>query len=124
MAQRKNKSSRSPRIPKIRGFHAHVYYDKKTRDAAARIRRALGKKFSVQLGRWHDEEVGPHTQSMYQVVFSAEQFGEVVPWLMLNRKGLNILVHPQTDNGLKDHLDRSLWLGRKLRLKTNVLGEG
>ena len=124
MAQRKSKSPGKSRAPKIRGFHAHVYYDKKTRAAAARIRRALGEKFSVQLGRWHDEQVGPHTRSMYQVVFSEKQFGEIVPWLMLHRRGLNILVHPQTGNGRKDHLDRSLWLGKKLRLKTDVLGGG
>jgi aromatic ring-cleaving dioxygenase len=101
---------------KITGFHAHVYYDSSNRDAAARVREGLGSQFNVQLGRWHDKPVGPHPQSMYQVVFSPDQFGKVVPWLMLNREGLDVLVHPETGDNVIDHLDNALWLGKKLKL--------
>ena len=38
-----------------------------------------------------------------------EEFGKVVPWLMLNREGLSVLVHPSTGDGYGDHLVRSLW---------------
>ncbi len=110
--------------PKITGFHAHIYYDPTTRDAAARVREGLGARFDVQLGRWHDEPVGPHTKAMYQVVFSPDQFGEVVPWLMLHREGLDVLVHPETGDSARDHLDRSLWLGEKLKLNIPALGRG
>ena len=106
-------------VGKIKGFHAHIYYDAKTRDVAARVRKGLAK-FDVQLGSWHDEPVGPHPKSMYQVVFSPEQFGKVVPWLMLHREGLDVLVHPSTGDGEGDHLNRSLWLGEKLKLKIGV----
>lgn len=105
---------------KIKGFHAHVYYDPKTRDAAQRMREGLAK-FEVRLGSWHDSPVGPHPKSMYQVAFSPEQFGEVVPWLMLHREGLDVLVHPETGDALGDHLERSLWLGKKLGLNVEVL---
>ena len=64
-------------------------------------------KFAVQLGSWHDEPVGPHPKSMYQVVFSPDQFGQVAPWLMLNREGLDILVHPETDDSVAGHLRKS-----------------
>jgi DOPA 4,5-dioxygenase len=102
---------------KIVCFHAHVYYDTSTRAAAARVREGLAARFAVQLGGWHDGPVGPHTKAMYQVVFSPSQFGEVVPWLMMNREGLDVLVHPHTDNSVRDHLEHSLWLGNKLKLK-------
>lgn len=109
---------------KIKNFHAHIYYDPETRDAAARVRRGLAAGFNVQLGSWHDEPVGPHPKSMYQAIFSPEEFGSIVPWLMLNREGLTILVHPSTGDGLGDHLDRSLWLGDKLKLVESSLRRG
>lgn len=58
---------------------------------------------------------------MYQVAFLPHQFGEVVPWLMLNREGLDILVHPETGDDVKDHTDNSLWLGEKLQLNIEFL---
>ena len=53
----------------IEGFHAHIYYNPETRPAAERLREAIGAGFAVQLGRWHDQPVGPHPVSMYQVAF-------------------------------------------------------
>ena len=108
----------------IKGYHAHIYYDPKTRDAAARVRSGLGANFQVQLGSWHDEPVGPHLQAMYQAVFAPQEFGKVVPWLMLHRKGLSVLVHPSTGDGYGDHLERSLWLGEKLKLNETALRRG
>jgi len=108
----------------IRGYHAHIYYDpKKTREAAARVRTGLAA-FNVQLGSWHDEPVGPHLDAMYQVAFAPEEFGRVVPWLMLNRERLSVLVHPSTGDGHGDHLERCLWLGDKLKLNESALSRG
>jgi len=110
--------------PLVKAYHAHIYYDPKTtRDAAARVRAGLAH-FNVQLGSWHDEAVGPHLDAMYQAVFSADEFGRVVPWLMLNREGLSVLVHPSTGDGYADHMIRSLWLGERLRLNEAALQRG
>jgi len=68
----------------IVGFHPHIYFDTDSRDAAARVREGLSR-FEVQLGRWDDKPIGPHPQAMYQVAFLPQQFGKVVPWLMLHR---------------------------------------
>jgi DOPA 4,5-dioxygenase len=107
--------------PVVRGYHAHIYYDpKKSRETAARVRAGLAQ-FNIQLGSWHDEPVGPHLDAMYQAVFTAEEFGKVVPWLMLNREGLSVLVHPSTGEGYGDHLVRSLWLGERLQLNAAAL---
>lgn len=105
----------------ISGYHAHVYYSAASRDAAARLRAALGEHFAVQLGRWHDEPVGPHPVSMYQVAFVAAEFPRVVPWLMLNRGKLNILVHPLTGDDYEDHAHFALWLGKPVKLDLAVL---
>ena len=38
-------------------------------------------------------------------------FAEAVPWMMLNRGDLNILVHPITGDDVADHGENALWLG-------------
>ena len=105
----------------ITGFHAHIYFDTASRDAAAHVREGLSARFDVQLGRWHDKPIGPHPKAMYQVAFLPERFGKVVPWLMLNREGLDILIHPETGDDVADHMDHSLWLGEKLELDIEFL---
>jgi len=104
----------------INFYHAHVYYDGASRQAAARLREALESRFEVEMGRWRDEPVGPHPQPMYQVKFAVGEFARIVPWLMLNRLGLTILVHPGTNDALRDHAMRALWLGEKLQLRLDV----
>lgn len=58
---------------------------------------------------------------MYQLAFAPEEFGRIVPWLMLNRCGLDILIHPQTGDGYADHTEHACWLGAKLPLRLEVL---
>jgi aromatic ring-cleaving dioxygenase len=105
----------------IKVFHAHIYFDQTSREIAARIREDLGKQFEVKLGRWHEQPIGPHPKSMYQVAFTPDHFGAIVPWLMLNHQGLDILIHPETGNDVKDHSDNALWLGEKLTLNLEFL---
>lgn len=106
---------------KIEDYHAHIYYDAATRDVAAELREDIDYKFTVELGRWHDEPIGPHPQSMYQVKFATKEFPRIVPWLMLNRSGLSILVHPNSGDAYQDHATNALWLGNKLKLRLDVL---
>jgi aromatic ring-cleaving dioxygenase len=112
----------NPRDPQeIRGYHAHVYYEPSSRDSAAKLREQLERAFTVEMGRWRDEPVGPHPQAMYQVKFDPAEFPRIVPWLMLNRAGLTILVHPDTGDAYQDHSQNELWLGEKLKLRLDVL---
>jgi len=105
----------------IKNFHAHVYFDPNTRETATRVRDGLAERFDVELGRWHDKPVGPHPQSMYQVKFAPEEFGKLVPWLMLHHQELDVLIHPSTGDDVGDHTDRALWLGEKLALNIAFL---
>ncbi|HUZ75050.1 MAG TPA: DOPA 4,5-dioxygenase family protein [Stellaceae bacterium] len=105
----------------IKGYHAHIYYTAETRAAAARLRAGMGARFHAVLGRWHDEPVGPHPIAMYQVAFETAEFERIVPWLMLNRDGLDILVHPMTGDAYLDHSRNALWLGTPQTLRLEVL---
>jgi aromatic ring-cleaving dioxygenase len=108
---------------RISEYHAHVYYEPAaSRDRASAIREHIGTNFpEVLLGRWHDQPVGPHTWAMYQVAFPPDLLSRILPWLMLNRLGLSVLLHPSTGDDYTDHTDHAAWLGEPLPLKLEVL---
>jgi DOPA 4,5-dioxygenase len=109
-------------LAEIASYHAHLYFDPaRERETALALRDAIAERFSVRLGTIWDKPVGPHSRAMYQVAFAPELFGAFVPWLMLNRRGLSVLVHPNTANQRRDHLDDALWLGEPLSLKGEAL---
>jgi DOPA 4,5-dioxygenase len=111
-------------ISRISSFHAHIYYDPRTtRRAAERLRERVAERFVVRNGNWHDVPVGPHPQAMFQISFAKELFTSIVPFLMLNRDGLTILVHPNTDRPKNDHLVHALWMGSVLPLDAAKLPE-
>ena len=106
----------------ITAYHAHVYYDPaKTRGRAERLRQRIAEKFpQAKLGRWHDELVGPHPQAMYQIAFAPDMLAAFVPWLMLNRDGLTVLLHPETGDNYTDHSAHAAWFGAVLPLRLEV----
>ncbi len=97
---------------------------KTTRGRAERLRERVAAEFPhAKLGRWHDELVGPHSQSMYQIAFPSGMLAAFLPWLMLNRDGLTVLLHPETGNDYRDHTAHAAWLGAVLPLRLEVFGE-
>jgi len=102
--------------------HAHVYFDPAQRDDAIQneisgfhaLRTAVGRRFRVRLGSVHDVPVGPHPKGIFQIVIANDQFGIVVPWLMINRRGLDVLLHPETGDDLADHTRLAIWMGQPL----------
>jgi aromatic ring-cleaving dioxygenase len=105
-----------------RGYHAHIYYDpEKTRQTAERLCADVREKFQVQLGGLRDEPVGPHPVANAQVIFKPEQFQSIVEWLMLHRDGLDVLIHPLTDDSVDDHSIYAMWLGSPVPLKLTTL---
>src|SRR5471032_246815 len=99
----------------IASFHAHIYFDGAAqRVIALDLRERIGERSAVALGRVHDRQVGPHARNMYQVAFDVATCGTFVPWLMLNRQGLTVLVHPNTRDARRDHQVHALWMGEVL----------
>lgn len=109
------------RIDAIRGYHAHVYYDAASKGAAEALRDKVAAAFAVELGRWHDQPVGPHPSGSYQIAFGPELFASLVPWLALNRGDLTVFVHPNTGDALADHTAHVMWLGESRALKLDAL---
>lgn len=112
----------------ITHYHAHIYYgdDDAVREKAARLREKAWGKWPdrVRMGRFRDRAVGPHPTAMYQIEFDPDLFAEIVPWLMFNRDGLTILVHPDATDAFRDHAWYPLWMGEKLDLRLDWLRRG
>lgn len=115
---RELQSTEPPRpLDSIRSYHAHIYFETpEQRAIAEHLRVEIGRRFFVLLGRWHERPIGPHARPMYQVAFSPEEFPRLMPWLMLNRRGLAILIHPNTGRPKADHLENAMWLGEVLEI--------
>jgi DOPA 4,5-dioxygenase len=115
----------------ITGYHAHVYYDAESKPTAAEVRAGVEARFEmrpgdmrpggIRMGRWHDDPVGPHPMGSYQIAFAPELFGEIVPWLALNRRGLTVFIHPETGDDVTDHSDYAIWLGEQREVDLSVL---
>jgi aromatic ring-cleaving dioxygenase len=93
------------------GYYAHIYYDPtKTRVVAERVCAAVEEKFPVEIDGFRDTPVGPHPIANVLVIFKPDQFEHVVPYLMLNRDGLDVLVHPLTEDAVEDLPAGWVWL--------------
>jgi DOPA 4,5-dioxygenase len=110
-------------LSELHGYHVHIYYDADTQPIAEKLRDTLAANFPVQVGR-NQGIAGPHPVPQVQVIFKTDAFQSVVPWLMFNRQGLDILVHPLSDNEYDDHTSQALWLGTPVKLKVETLPHG
>jgi DOPA 4,5-dioxygenase len=108
-------------MPEVYGYHAHVYFSAETLPAAERLRQRLGERFPIAIGPNSGGAVGPHPVPQFQIIFAREEFQHVVPWLMLNRDGLDILIHPLSDDMVDDHSTYATWLGTPVALRLDTM---
>lgn len=99
-------------IDLITGYHAHVYYDAGSKPTAEKLRAAMEAEFDqAEFGRWFDRPIGPHPDWSFQIAFTPDLFDRIIPYLALNREGLVIFIHPNSDDARRDHRDCGIWMG-------------
>ena len=108
----------------IASWHAHIYFDATSRDAAWALRAPVESRFGnlVRIGRFHERPVGPHPMWSWQIAIENDQFAELIAWLTLNHGSLDVFVHPNTGDALRDHRDAALWIGHSHELTLSALG--
>jgi DOPA 4,5-dioxygenase len=66
---------------------------------------------------------------MFEVnLFTPAQFGAFIPWLVINRGPLSVLIHPNTVDPVtgreteeeRNHTQRATWMGERLSLDTSL----
>ena len=109
-------------VKDIASWHAHVYFDGASRDAAWALREEITSRFAADMamGRFHEKPVGPHPMWSYQIEFKPEKFASIMPWLAVNRGTLVVFTHPNTGDDLGDHRDRAIWMGAKMDLDLTI----
>jgi DOPA 4,5-dioxygenase len=109
-------------LPAIKDWHAHIYFDAATREAAWALRERIEARFAgvMEMGRFHERPVGPHPMWSFQVAFQPDQLAMILPWLALNHGALTVFVHPNTGDGLADHRDRAIWVGPSTDLVLDI----
>ena len=98
-------------------YHAHIYFDRASQGFAEELFKRVGLLFDpseVKAACFRDHPVGPHPLPMFELNFHEEMKEEVVQWLERERRGLGVLVHEDTGQDERDHLENLLWLGDRL----------
>jgi aromatic ring-cleaving dioxygenase len=110
----------------LHGYHVHIYFDDTTKARAIELHDTLVGQFKAQPSRPQFIGIaGPHPIPQMQAIFPKDAFtADVVPWLMFNRQGLDILIHPLTDDEVEDHTAHAVWLGKPVELLTDKLKHG
>ena len=111
-------------VSRITDWHAHIYFDAASHEAAWELRNAAAAQFGdrVVVGRFHERPVGPHPKGSCQLAFVPQQFTDVVSWLALNHRSLDVFIHPNTGDELRDHRDCAIWLGHHHTLDLRAVG--
>ena len=104
----------------MKHFHAHLYYNSDTFELAKRVISQATKLDYVEIGRMHEKPVGPHPMWSCQLLFKTENLSKMIPWLMQNREGLIVFVHPVSGNDLEDHTIHAMWLGEAVDLNIEM----
>src|SRR5262249_60355523 len=81
----------------------------------------LGEPCQVEIEAFRDTPRGPHPSANVLVIFKPDQFAHVVPYLMMHRDGLDVLIHPLTEDAVEDHTNFAMWLGKPVALKNDTL---
>ena len=103
-------------------FHAHIYYDPGTKPVAetpAGGDRRRDSRSNSAAGM--TSRSGRIRSRCIRSPLRPRSSAALVPWLMLNRGGLDVLVHPQTGDAYADHTEHACWLGAPLPLRLEVL---
>lgn len=104
----------------IKDWHAHLYFPLGDGAKVKPLTEKIQAEFGFSIGTIWDKPVGPHPIGSCQITVPAGALDQFIPWLIENREGNDIFLHPNTGDDLKDHTDYTMWIGKSYPLKTSL----
>lgn len=104
-------------------YHAHFYFEAGSRELVLEVAQKA-KALKVFSGIYPvDRKVGPHPLPMMELHFSDPNLETVKEFFqkIFEEKGNSTLIHPYTDDEIKDHTESAIWIGKKLELNMKFL---
>lgn len=95
-------------------YHAHVYWQNESQHSEALQLRQKLVNLGCEVGTMHDRPIGPHPLPSYQVNYSSNNADAVE--FVLASTSLDILLHEDTGDDMRDHTTGARWLGNELKL--------
>lgn len=104
-------------------FHAHVYFGPLSREAALALRPRLLELAvpGLSLGKINEGPRGPHTIPSYEVYVPCSALPLLLKFFDDQRGELSILIHPLSEDEVRDHSTSALWLGAAVPLDYSAL---
>ncbi|KAJ3308598.1 hypothetical protein HDU76_003875 [Blyttiomyces sp. JEL0837] len=105
------------------GFDVHVYFTLDQLEFAEKLHDRARREFpELETFRLWKQPIGPHTLPMFEVdIRTPLQLGAFLQWIVFARGDLSVLIHPHTDDQLRDHVKDGIWIGEKVPLKEEML---
>ncbi|MDQ3701418.1 MAG: DOPA 4,5-dioxygenase family protein [Chloroflexota bacterium] len=106
-------------------FHFHLYFSADSRDSALAIRKEIvdTADFRYQLPPVREAPIGPHRWPIWSIWVDGPSFAAAALWMMRHHGRHSVLVHPNIDDGQKDHTDHAMWLGTPQPLNLEIFRE-
>ncbi len=110
-------------MEKFKNYHAHIYFTPDQLERAESLVNKIKENFDLEIGRVWNKPVGPHPVGSCQITVPNEAFAQFIPWLMREREGLDIFLHPNSGDDLADHTRYAAWLGKSYALNIGMFEE-
>ncbi len=102
----------------MKNYHAHIYYELKDEKQALELyeRAELLLGSEITFAKWFGKRVGPHPTPMFELQFNINNFYFMKKWLNEHRGTFSVLIHEDTGNDVRDHIEGITWLGTPLKI--------
>lgn len=102
----------------MKRFHAHIYFDLNEMSLAQELNTKITDELSylTRFQQFYVQPIGPHPKAMIEFHFGEPDLAMMKIWLEKNRRSFSVLIHEDTQNDVRDHLENILWLGERLEI--------